>query len=164
MTSLSLDVREVTVSEVMLRNPKKLPVDASVADARAAFADHHVHMVLLTEGDSLVGTLLRSDLPDGDGNSPALRWSELSRRTVPPNMSAKAARDGLIAEGIRRIAVVSHDGVLLGLLCLKRSRTGFCTTADISSRATDARSADGARDRARSQWRPSEVSADEYSG
>ena len=139
MTALSLDVREISVGEVMLRDPKRLPADASVADARAVLSDSHVHMVLLTEGDSLVGTLLRSDLPDGGNNGPALRWSELSGRTAPPSMSAQTARDRMITEGIRRIAVVSDDGMLLGLLCLKRNRTGFCTTTDVASRAADLR-------------------------
>jgi CBS-domain-containing membrane protein len=54
---------------------------------------------------------------------------------VPSATSADAARELLIERGLRRLAVVNHDSTLLGLMCLKRSRTGFCSDEDVASRA-----------------------------
>lgn len=54
---------------------------------------------------------------------------------MPPATSADAARELLIDRGLRRLAVVDHDGTLLGLMCLKRTRTGFCSDEDVASRA-----------------------------
>ncbi len=40
----------------------------------------------------------------------------------------------LLARGRRRLAVVDERGALLGLLCLKRRLTGFCSDADVAAR------------------------------
>ncbi|GAA2128827.1 CBS domain-containing protein [Nocardioides bigeumensis] len=135
---------DLCASDVMIRHPKVLDARATVDEARAALTDDHVHMVLLTEGSTLVGTLVRTDLPppiqrsdqgSGEGSGPALPWSRLRNRTVPSATSADAARELLIARGLRRLAVVDLDGTLLGLMCFKRSRTGFCSDEDVASRA-----------------------------
>jgi CBS-domain-containing membrane protein len=128
------------VSDVMLRHPKVLDAQATVDQARAALTDDHVHMVLLTEGSTLVGTLVRTDLPhpiqrSDQGSGPALPWSTLRDRTVPSATSADTVNKLLIERGLRRLAVIDHDGTLLGLMCLKRSRTGFCSDEDVASRA-----------------------------
>ena len=41
----------------------------------------------------------------------------------------------MIMTGRRRAAVTGADGRLLGLLCLKVSRTGFCSDQDVRARA-----------------------------
>jgi hypothetical protein len=41
----------------------------------------------------------------------------------------------MTATGRRRAAVTSADGRLLGLLCLKASRAGFCSDQDVRARA-----------------------------
>lgn len=131
---------DLRVGDVMLRHPKVLDIRATVDEARVALANDHVHMVLLSQGSTLVGTLVRADLPppiqgSDQGSGPALPWSTLRNRTVPPATSADAARELLIDRGLRRLAVVDHDGTLLGLMCLKRTRTGFCSDEDVASRA-----------------------------
>ena len=128
------------VSDVMLRHPKVLDAQTTVDEARAALTNDHVHMVLLTEGSTLVGTLVRTDLPhpiqrSDQGSGPALPWSTLRDRTVPSATSADTVNKLLIERGLRRLAVIDHDGTLLGLMCLKRSRTGFCSDEDVASRA-----------------------------
>lgn len=138
---------DTRVSDVMLRHPKVLDAQATVDEAGAALTNDHVHMVLLTEGSTLVGTLVRTDLPQAaqgssQGSGPALMWSTLRDRTVPSAAPADAAQDLLIERGLRRLAVVDHDGTLLGLMCLKRSRTGFCSDEDVASRARSRRPAD----------------------
>jgi CBS domain-containing protein len=127
-----------TVRDAVVRLPKTLPVDTPVAVARACFADDHVHMLLLTEGGRLRGTLVRDDLPAHlDGAGPALAHARLDGRIAPAGLSAAAARQLMLVRGIRRLAVVDADGTLIGLLCLKRRRTGFCSDADVAARAAD---------------------------
>jgi CBS domain-containing protein len=122
---------ETTVRDVMLRHPKTLPADASIRQARAALDNDHVHLVLLTEGRRLAGTLTRTDLPPPGTVGPALTWSTLTDRTVSPDTPTAVVHHLMISRGIRRMAVVAADGSLLGLMCLKQRRTGFCSDADV---------------------------------
>lgn len=130
---------ETTVGEVMLRDPKTLPADASIAQASAALGNDHVHLVLLLEGNTLIGTLTRADIPTQatveETAGPALPWSRLEGRTVLPEVPAQVVQDLLTEQGTRRLAVVDGDGSLLGLVCLKRRRTGFCSDAGVEARA-----------------------------
>ena len=120
----------------MISTPKTLPARASVDDARAVMADDHVHMVLLTDGAKLCGTLVRADLPPaGSGHQPALGWAVLPGRTVPPDTPAALVQARLIHTKMRRVAVVDAGNTLLGLVCLNRSRSGFCSDADVVARA-----------------------------
>ncbi len=123
------------VGAVMIRDPKTMTTDVTVGEVKAVFRNDHVHMVLLTEAGVLVGTLVREDVHDAPHAGRALPWAVLSGRTIPPSASAEEARGALVASGARRLAVVDDQGVLLGLLCLKRRRTGFCSERDVRSRA-----------------------------
>ena len=128
------------ISDVMIRHPKALAAHASIEETRVALDNDHVHMVLLTNGRALVGTLVRADLPIVEsGAGPALPWSKLASRTVPPDAEAGTVQGLLVEQGQRRLAVVDPEGALLGLVCLKRRRTGFCSDADVASRAQDLR-------------------------
>ncbi len=126
---------EQTVASVMIRYPKTMPADATIRDVRTAFRNDHVHMVLLTEEDILLGTLVREDLDDAPDVGPALPLAVLAGRTLPSSTSAEAASRELVATGARRLAVVDGRGALLGLVCLKRRRTGFCSDDDVRARA-----------------------------
>jgi CBS domain-containing protein len=136
-----------TVAEVMVTQPKSLPVDATAGEVLGVFDDEHVHMVLLVERGILRGTLERRDLPTdlwSDAargrrrmHRPALALATLSGRTVPPTMPVLEAWELLMARRSRRSAVVDERGALLGLLCLKRRLTGFCSDADVAARAAE---------------------------
>jgi CBS domain-containing protein len=131
-----------TVADVMIGRPKTLPADASVAAARAVLADDHVVLVLLTEDGVLRGTLLREDLPDtAPGPAPALPLARLTGRTVAPAAPLADVHELLVRTGRRRLAVVDDEGRLLGLVCLKRRRTGYCTDAGVAERARSRRCA-----------------------
>lgn len=131
------------VGEVMLRHPKTLPADASIADAAASLNNDHVHLVLLTQDAQLIGTLTRADLPVDTPDSSlaretagsALPWAVLKGRTVPPSATVSAVQGLMLARGVRRLAVVADDKTLLGLVCLKRRSTGFCSDAGVEARA-----------------------------
>ena len=125
----------LTVADVMITRPKSLRSDASLGEVRAVFEDDHVVMVLLTEDGVLRGALLRGDLPDDAAPSaPARPFSSTTGRTVDPAESADAVFRWLLERGRRRLAVVDAGGRLLGLVCLKRRRTGFCSDAGVAAR------------------------------
>ena len=131
----------LTVNDVMVAAPKTMPPTATVADARAFFADDHLHMALITRRGRLLGTLVRSDLAElGDDAAPALSRSRLDGRSVALHEPAEEVRVRLIRHGQRRLAVVDDTGLLAGLVCLKRKLTGFCSDADVAERAAEAQS------------------------
>jgi CBS domain-containing protein len=79
--------------------------------------------------------VVREDLaPRARGEDPVLPFAKLTDRTVASSESAAIACRTLLERGQRRLAVVDEHK-LVGLLCLKRRRTGFCTDADVASRA-----------------------------
>lgn len=134
------------VRDVVVKLPKTLGRATTVADARAAFEDDHVHMLLITDEGRLLGTLVREDLPPPvDDARPALAHAILFGRTIAPETPAEEARTTLLRRGERRRAVVDQDGQLLGLLCLKRRQTGFCSDRDVQARAIPGRGIPGAR-------------------
>lgn len=123
------------VLDIVVRLPKTMGPRATLAEARAALADDHVHMLLLTEGGRLLGTLVAGDLPpSGAVDAFASDYATLEGRTVLPHLPAADALEVLLSTGQRRRAVVDDSGRLLGLLCLKRRLNGFCSDADVAAR------------------------------
>ena len=123
-----------TVADVVVRHPKTLDAASTVAAARAQLEDEHVHMVLLTRDGVLVGTLVRADLATADGSALAVAHATLAGRTIAPTVTAADALRELVGRDERRRAVVDDHGRLVGLLCLKRRRTGFCSDSDVAAR------------------------------
>lgn len=137
-----LSIQQRTVADAMITIPKTLGVDVSVAAARHALEDTHVHMLLLARDGVLHGTLVRDDLlPDLDPRRPAVSLAVLAGRTIGPDMPLDEAVRLLNRSLSRRLAVTDPTGTLLGLLCLNRSRQRFCTEADVHARAEDERRA-----------------------
>ncbi|GAA1126232.1 CBS domain-containing protein [Nocardioides aquiterrae] len=122
------------VADVVVRRPTTLDAATSVRAARTQLEDEHVHMVLLTRNGVLLGTLVRADLATADDAAPALAHAVLAGRTIAPTVTAEEALRELVARDERRRAVVTEDGRLVGLLCLKRRRTGFCRDRDVAAR------------------------------
>ena len=124
-----------TVAEAMLTNPKTHGLDVTVSEAADLFADDHVHMLLLTRGAELHGTLLRADLrPDLHPRRPAIEVATLSCRTTGPDQHVDEALQLMYRGHTRRLAVTDGDHRLLGLLCLKRTLHGFCDESDVLAR------------------------------
>ena len=77
----------------------------------------------------------RDDIAEGQApDAAAAPLGRLAGRTVPAGASLADVRQAMTAAGRRRVAVTSADGRLLGLLCLKASRTGFCSDQDVRAR------------------------------
>jgi CBS domain-containing protein len=126
---------EQSIAEAMISDPKTHSVEISLADAIDAFTDTHIHMLLLTRDGILHGTLVRDDLPPGlDPRRPAVSLATIVERTICPTRSLDEATQRLNRSMARRLAVTNADRSLVGLLCLKRTRLGFCTEADVLAR------------------------------
>ena len=123
------------VRDRMLTRCTTHPAGATIGDAREFFADDHKHLMLLVSDGRLLGTVLRSDLTTaGADERPALDVAVLHGRTVAPDDDVDRVRADLLTHEMRRIAVVDDGGRLLGLLCLKKHRRGFCSDEDVTAR------------------------------
>jgi len=125
------------VADAMATCQKTHSPATTLAEIRAFFSDSHVHMALIVAADGrLVTTIERADLAAATtGSASVATLGTLTGRTAAPGDPLDAVTAGLVREGRRRLAVVDPSGRLVGLLCLKRDRTGYCSDEDISERA-----------------------------
>lgn len=122
-----------TVAEAMVTVPRTLPASVRVEEARAAFADPKVHLLLLTRGPRLVTTLTRADLAGAVGGP--VRWhGRTAGRVTAPGEPLAEVGAWMRRTATRRLAVIAEDDRLLGLLCLKADGSGFCSDADVRAR------------------------------
>ena len=120
--------------DVAIRRPQVCEADASVADIRALFLDDHIHMALLVDGVTLISCVEREDIEAHiPGEASVSSIGRLAGRTVTARTSIREAITLMQMRSRRRLAVVDEHGSLLGLLCLKRSGSGFCSDADVVS-------------------------------
>jgi CBS domain-containing protein len=129
-----------TVDDAMLRSPRTCAAATTVAQARAVFADDHIHAVLVVEDARLLAVVERADLDAAAPTALARDAGRLTGRVVAPDVDVEEVRQAMLAARHRRLAVVDAEGGLLGLLCLKRSGTGFCSDSDVAARAADSAS------------------------
>jgi CBS domain-containing protein len=124
------------VADALLTNPKLSDANASVAEIRRLFLDDHVHMALLVDGERFVSAVEREDVHAGvPDDIPARMVGRLVGRTIDSRAPLREALAQMERTSRRRLAVVDERGGLRGLLCLKRRRNGFCSEADVLSRA-----------------------------
>lgn len=124
------------VAEAMLRRPKVCPPSTTVAQAREMLGDDHVHALLVVDAGVLLAVVERPDIEGAPPEAPAVGRGVLTGRVVGPDADLRATWDAMTG---RRLAVVDPHGVLLGLLCLKRSRRGFCSAEDVAARERERR-------------------------
>ncbi|GLZ52989.1 hypothetical protein [Actinomycetospora sp. NBRC 106378] len=126
-----------TVADAHLRTPKVHGPDVSVGAARVFFLDGHVHALLLVDRGVLVAVVERADLEGSPDSVRARTVGTLAGRVAAPGDDLEETRQAMAARAQRRLAVVDADGLLLGLLCLKRHGRGFCSAADVAARDAD---------------------------
>jgi len=126
-----------TAAGAMLTIPARHPLSATVREIRDFFRDDHVHAALIVSPAGFLEAVVERDDIAGCHalDAAAAPLGRLTGRTVPAEASLAEVRQILIATGRRRAAVTSADGRLLGLLCLKASRAGFCSDQDVRARA-----------------------------
>ena len=126
-----------TVADAMLPTPVQHPLGTTVGEIRDFFHDDHVHAALIVgPAGYLAAVVERADLALSPApGAAAAPCGRLEGRTVRPAASLAETHQAMNADGRRRVAVVGDDGRLLGLLCLKATRAGFCSADDIRARA-----------------------------
>jgi predicted transcriptional regulator len=117
-----------TVAELMIRNPKTLRADASLADVRQAFEQSRQRLVLLVDGPAFRGAIYRDAIdPEGAAATPAAQYISEGVATVTPATSIADALELLERSHESRLVVLDEDGqTLRGLLCFSRSSASFC--------------------------------------
>ncbi|HEY2518849.1 MAG TPA: CBS domain-containing protein [Streptosporangiaceae bacterium] len=132
-----MDEAGPTVADAMVTTPVRHALTATVGELRDFFRDEHVHAALITgPAGHLAAVVERGDLdPHRAPDAAAAPLGRLAGRTVPPGASLADVQEAMNGSGRRRAAVTSADGRLLGLLCRKASRAGFCSDQDVSARA-----------------------------
>jgi hypothetical protein len=116
---------DAIVADVMLREPKTLPGDASVSEVRAVLENPKVQMVLLADGTTFRGAVTELP-PDASPSAPAIDFADPSPDTIAPTESAAAGYALTATNPQLRVIVLDEDGSLAGLLCLNATRTHFC--------------------------------------
>ena len=127
------------VADAMVRSPKSHGPGCTLGELRTFFADDHVHMALIVAANGqLVTAVERPDLDVAlPAATPAPALGTLAGRTVGPAAPLGEVTATLLRQRRRRLAVVDDSGGLLGLLCLKRDGTGYCSDAGIHARARE---------------------------
>lgn len=126
------------VADTMLPTPTVLGPAATVADVRTFFLRERVHLAIVAADDGTVlTTLVREDVAGVDDTASAVDVGRWHDRWVAPGESVEPVRERMVRDGVRRLVVVDEDRRLLGLLCLKRRLTGFCSTDDVAARRGD---------------------------
>lgn len=122
-------VRDAMLSVATTHGPH-----TTVGEARQALANPKVHMLLLTDGGLLLGTVVEDDVAGEDPAGPVLPLARLAGRTVTADQALVDVHAAMTAAGVRRLAVVDGERHLLGLLCLKRHQGGFCSDDGVAER------------------------------
>lgn len=127
----------LVVADAMLGRPSLCSTLATVDDIRRLFANDHIHAALLVEGGRLLAVVERRDLVGALGSGQARHRGRLVGRTVGADVPLNTVYRWMNRSGARRLAVVDPRGELLGLLCLKAKRNGFCSADDVAERAKE---------------------------
>jgi len=114
------------VADVMLRDPRTVAPDTTVADARTQFENPRVRLVLVAEGERFLGAITRDSLPaDVPGDAPLGPIADGHGLRVAPGDPVSRAMDEITARGLDRIPVVEGDA-LVGLICFNSRHGHFC--------------------------------------
>jgi CBS-domain-containing membrane protein len=125
------EAQQLLVRDVMVRRPKTLPADSTVADLRAHFQNARVRTALLADGRRFAGAIAPDELPDtAAAAEPARGYAAADVPTVGPELPMSDALALMERRRDHRLVVLGDDGeTLVGLLCLDKTGTSFCVDA-----------------------------------
>jgi CBS domain-containing protein len=119
-----------TVGDVMLRDPRAVVPETTVAEARATFENPRVRLLLVARDERFLGAVTREHVGPEVGDEVTL--GELAGADAPlvrPAEPVGRAIELLEAKGTDRLPVVEEDGTLLGLVCFNSRHGHFCIDA-----------------------------------
>jgi CBS domain-containing protein len=118
------------VEDVMLRGPRTVAPETTVAEAREAFENPRVRLLLVARGDAFLGAVTRETIGDelaGGVTLEALATDDGAR--VAPADPVDRAVELLELKQTDRLPVVTDDRTLVGLVCFNRRHGHFCVDA-----------------------------------
>ena len=107
-------------ADMMLREPKTMTAEASVAEVREQLANPKVQMVLLADGGTFKGAVTHVPRTPRRRTAPS-PTSTPNPRSSLLDASADEAFERAAASPNRRVIVLDEDDNLLGLLCLNQT-------------------------------------------
>jgi CBS domain-containing protein len=128
--NVPMDEAGPQVEDVMMRGPRTVPPETTVAEARESFENPRVRLLLVARGSSFAGAITREAI--GDEVADDVQLGELAAREdwrVDPAEPLARAMEMLDAEDADRLPVVEGDGTLVGLICFNRRHGHFCIDA-----------------------------------
>ena len=117
---------ETTIADVMLRRPKTLAADATVADARAMLESKSLKLLLLVDDGRFVAAVSRIPEHAQEQEAALLFADEEPPITTEADLPVSVALERLGHQPGGRLIVVGEDRTLLGLVCLTASGNEFC--------------------------------------
>jgi len=132
-------LRGRTVLDAAVRMPKTSAATATVAEIHYLLRDDHVHAALIVADDGrLLSVIERHDLdPALNATELACLVGRLDGRVIHPHADLEHTWLAMRSQGRRRLAVIGEEGLLHGLLCLKRTGLDFCTDDDVRAAGAD---------------------------
>src|SRR3954462_10658794 len=113
-----------TVKEVMMREPRAVGPETTLAAVRETFANPGVKLLLVIDGERFLGTVSRDDVP-AEGDGPIGPHVRPDTPHLAPDDPIAAALELVRETGMTRIPVVAEDQ-LHGLVCFNKRHSAFC--------------------------------------
>jgi CBS domain-containing protein len=113
-------------ADVMLREPRAVAPETTVAEARETFENPKVRLLLVADGERYLGAVTRDHVGDEVAGDATLDGLAAEGALVRPDEPVARAVELLDADGSDRLPVVSGDGTLVGLICFNRRHGHFC--------------------------------------
>jgi len=117
----ALEVEKVKRSENgVITDPKTLPIGATVGDAQAVMAKHHISGIPVVDGVRVVGIVTRRDLKyQRNAETPIRTVMTKNLITARPTVSLKDAKDLLYQAKVEKLILTDGSGALVGLITIK---------------------------------------------
>lgn len=118
------------VRDVMLTAPDTVPATMTVQEARPRLDSPRLRMLLVSDGDRLLGAITRERLAaEPDGDLTLSRLADPHSVRIGPDEDVAQALRMLEAQDTERLPVVGEGDRLLGLVCFNRRKRHFCVDA-----------------------------------
>ena len=127
--NIPVDEAGPSAADVMLRGPRTVTPETTVAQARAEFENPRVRLLLVARGDAFVGVVTRDGLPEDADPDATLDALAGAGTRVAPTDSVAHVVELLDTHATDRLPVVADDGAILGLVCFNRRHGHFCVDA-----------------------------------